>query len=92
MEIGLYVAPQQGATYDDQLAAARLAERCGYTAFVRPDHYRAFTGTGLPGPTDAWLTLCALARETSTGGADLGEVGGVVRRAGCVRLLDRGAQ
>ncbi len=66
MDIGLYVAPQQGATYDDQLVAARLAERCGFGAFVRSDHYRAFTGDGLPGPTDAWLTLGALARETST--------------------------
>jgi len=66
VEIGLYVAPQQGATYDDQLAAARLAERCGFDAFVRSDHYRAFTGNGLPGPTDTWVTLGALARETST--------------------------
>jgi F420-dependent oxidoreductase-like protein len=66
VEIGLYIAPQQGATYDDQLAAARLAERLGYDAFVRSDHYRAFTGTGLPGPTDTWVTLAALGRETSS--------------------------
>jgi len=66
VEIGLYVAPQQGASYVDQLAAARTAERFGYTAFVRSDHYRAFTGTGLPGPTDTWVTLGALARETTT--------------------------
>jgi alkanesulfonate monooxygenase len=66
VQIGLYIAPQQGATYDDQLAAASLAEQCGYDAFVRSDHYRAFTGSGLPGPTDAWVTLGALARETST--------------------------
>jgi F420-dependent oxidoreductase-like protein len=66
VEIGLYIAPQQGATYENQLAAARLAERCGYAALVRSDHYRAFTGHGLPGPTDTWLTLGALARETAT--------------------------
>jgi alkanesulfonate monooxygenase len=66
VEIGLYVAPQQGATYGDQLAAARLAEECGFDVFVRSDHFRAFTGSGLPGPTDTWVTLGALARETST--------------------------
>jgi len=66
MEIGLFVAPQQGATYEDQLKAALLAERCGYVAFVRSDHYLAFSGDGLPGPTDSWVTLAALARETTS--------------------------
>jgi len=54
-----------GATYDDLLAVARRTEDTGFDAFFRSDHYVAFGGTGLPGPTDAWITLGALARETS---------------------------
>jgi hypothetical protein len=38
------------------------------------DHYLAFDGDGLPGPTGAWVTLGALARETS-------RVSSTVRRA-----------
>src|SRR6478672_11698073 len=54
-----------GATYDQLLAVARRAEECGFDAFFRSDHYLAMGGDGLPGPTDAWITLGALARETS---------------------------
>src|SRR3978361_1952028 len=57
--------PQLGATYDDLLAGARRAEETGFDAFFRSDHYRTMGGDGLPGPTDAWITLGALARETS---------------------------
>src|SRR4051794_20191359 len=56
--------PQMGATYDDLLAVARHAEDTGFDAFFRSDHYLTMSGDGLPGPTDAWLTLAALARET----------------------------
>lgn len=54
-----------GATYDDLLAVARRTEETGFDAFFRSDHYLTMGGDGLPGPTDAWLTLAALARETS---------------------------
>lgn len=64
MRVGLMIAPQQGASYEDQLAAAHAAELAGFSDFVRSDHYLAFTGTGLPGPTDSWITLAGLARET----------------------------
>ena len=57
--------PQLGATYDDLLAVARRAEETGFDAFFRSDHYLTMGGDGLPGPTDAWLTLAGLARETS---------------------------
>src|SRR4051812_49970481 len=57
--------PQTGATYDDLLAVARHAEDTGFDAFFRSDHYLTMGGDGLPGPSDAWLTLAALARETS---------------------------
>ena len=54
-----------GATYDDLLAVARRAEETGFDAFFRSDHYLTMGGNGLPGPTDAWVTLGGLARETS---------------------------
>src|SRR5688500_1922801 len=54
-----------GATYDDLLAVARRAEDTGFDAFFRSDHYLTMGGDGLPGPTDAWVTLGGLARETS---------------------------
>jgi F420-dependent oxidoreductase-like protein len=61
----IFTEPQMGATYDDLLAVARRAEDTGFDAFFRSDHYLAMGGDGLPGPTDAWVTLGALARETS---------------------------
>lgn len=66
MDFRVFVEPQQGARYADQLAVARAAERLGFSAFFRSDHYQAMSGDGLPGPTDSWVTLGAIARETST--------------------------
>jgi F420-dependent oxidoreductase-like protein len=57
--------PQMGATYDDLLAVARRTEETGFDAFFRSDHYLTMGGDGLPGPTDAWVTLAGLARETN---------------------------
>jgi F420-dependent oxidoreductase-like protein len=66
LDFRVFVEPQQGATYGDQLAVARTAEAAGYSAFFRSDHYTAMSGDGLPGPTDSWVTLGAIARETTT--------------------------
>jgi F420-dependent oxidoreductase-like protein len=66
MELRIFIEPQQGATYDDQLTVARLAEGLGFGACFRSDHYRAMGVDGRPGPTDSWVTLAGLARETST--------------------------
>ncbi|HET6949020.1 MAG TPA: LLM class F420-dependent oxidoreductase [Acidimicrobiales bacterium] len=61
----IFTEPQQGATYDDLLAVARESEALGYDAFFRSDHYLTMgAGLGEPGPTDAWVTLAGLARET----------------------------
>ncbi|MCF8609444.1 LLM class F420-dependent oxidoreductase [Gordonia sp. HY285] len=66
MDLRIFTEPQQGATYDDLLAVARATEDLGYDAFFRSDHYLAMgDGDGLPGPTDAWLTLAGLALQTS---------------------------
>ncbi len=64
MELRIFTEPQMGATYDDLLAVARRTEETGFDAFFRSDHYLTMGGDGLPGPTDAWLTLAGLARET----------------------------
>jgi F420-dependent oxidoreductase-like protein len=61
----IFTEPQQGATYDDLLAVAREAEALGFDAFFRSDHYLTMgAGLGEPGPTDAWVTLAGLARDT----------------------------
>lgn len=66
MDFRVFVEPQQGASYADQLAVAQTAEELGFSAFFRSDHYLAMSGDGLPGPTDSWVTLAGIARETST--------------------------
>jgi F420-dependent oxidoreductase-like protein len=65
MDVRIFTEPQEGATYDELLAVARRTEELGFDAFFRSDHYVAFSGDGTPGPTDAWITLAGLARETS---------------------------
>ena len=65
MQLRIFTEPQMGATYDDLLAVARRTEETGFDAFFRSDHYLTMGGNGLPGPTDAWVTLGGLARETS---------------------------
>jgi F420-dependent oxidoreductase-like protein len=66
-DLRIFTEPQQGATYDDLLAVAQRAEQLGFGAFFRSDHYLAMgDGSGLPGPTDAWVTLGGIARETTT--------------------------
>ncbi len=66
MELRVFTEPQQGATYDDLLAVARTAEQLGYGAFFRSDHYLGMGTRGEPGPTDAWITLAGLARDTES--------------------------
>ena len=66
MELRIFTEPQQGADYGRLLAVARASEQLGFDAFFRSDHYRNMgDGDGLPGPTDAWLTLAGLALQTS---------------------------
>jgi F420-dependent oxidoreductase-like protein len=66
-DLRIFTEPQQGASYGDLLAVALRAETLGYGAFFRSDHFvKMGDGDGLPGPTDAWVTLGGIARETST--------------------------
>jgi alkanesulfonate monooxygenase SsuD/methylene tetrahydromethanopterin reductase-like flavin-dependent oxidoreductase (luciferase family) len=67
MPLRVFTEPQQGATYEQILAVARTAEGCGFDAFFRSDHIlKMGSATGLPGYTDAWITLAGLARDTRT--------------------------
>jgi F420-dependent oxidoreductase-like protein len=66
MQLRIMTEPQQGADYGRLLAVARATEQLGFDAFFRSDHYLNMgDGSGLPGPTDAWLTLAGLALQTS---------------------------
>ncbi|WP_337059579.1 LLM class F420-dependent oxidoreductase [Kineococcus sp. G2] len=65
MDLRIFTEPQQGASYETLRRVAVASEEAGYDAFFRSDHYLTMGGDGLPGPTDAWTTLAALARDTS---------------------------
>ncbi|MFE7710339.1 LLM class F420-dependent oxidoreductase [Streptomyces sp. NPDC057486] len=66
MDLRVFTEPQQGATYETLLRVAKAAEDLDYGAFFRSDHYLHMGAVdGLPGPTDAWITLAGLARETT---------------------------
>ncbi|MEU0943202.1 LLM class F420-dependent oxidoreductase [Streptomyces canus] len=66
MDLRVFTEPQQGATYETLLRVAKTAEELHYGAFFRSDHYLHMGDIdGLPGPTDAWITLAGIARETS---------------------------
>ena len=65
MRLAVFVEPQLGASYAEQLRIARHAEELGFEAFFRSDHFLTMgANTGLPGPTDSWATLAALAVQT----------------------------
>ncbi|GLY03565.1 MULTISPECIES: LLM class F420-dependent oxidoreductase [Actinoplanes] len=67
MRVSIFTEPHRGATYDELLRAAQHAEAAGFEGFHRADHYAPMHASdGFPGPTDSWVTLGAMARETST--------------------------
>jgi alkanesulfonate monooxygenase SsuD/methylene tetrahydromethanopterin reductase-like flavin-dependent oxidoreductase (luciferase family) len=65
MKFSIMTEPHLGGTYEQQLAAARLAESKGLVSFARCDHFLA-KREPIPDATDAFATLAGLARETST--------------------------
>ena len=66
MRFALMIEAQQGLSYAEQLDLARLAERLGFEAFFRSDHYSSFPGPAGKPTTDAWTVLAGIARETKT--------------------------
>jgi F420-dependent oxidoreductase-like protein len=66
MQVCVFTEPHRGASYDDQVRFARHVEERGFHGFFRADHYQSMGSTGgLPGPTDAWVTLGAISQATS---------------------------
>src|SRR5690348_10524082 len=65
MRLVIFTEPQQGATHGDLLRVARTAEASGFDGFFRSDHFVAMGRPGEPGPTDSYVTLGALAVQTS---------------------------
>ncbi|WP_438854915.1 LLM class F420-dependent oxidoreductase [Agromyces sp. M3QZ16-3] len=65
LEVCIFTEPQQGASYEEQLAQAQETERLGFDGWFRSDHILHMgPGDPMPGPTDAWTTLAGIARET----------------------------
>ena len=65
MLLRIFTEPQQGAAYNTLLRVAKATEELGFDAFFRSDHYLKMGDvSGLPGPSDAWVSLAGLARET----------------------------
>lgn len=67
MELRILIEPQEGASYDDQLAAARMSEDLGFDGFFRTDHLIPLgLGRGSHGePSETWMTLGMLGRDTT---------------------------
>jgi len=66
MRLRIFTEPQQGADFQTLLRVAKAAEDLGFDAFFRSDHYlKMGSVSGLPGPTDAWITLAGLAVRTA---------------------------
>ncbi len=65
MRLRIFTEPQQGADFATLLRLAKATEDLGFDGFFRSDHYMKMGDvSGLPGPTDAWLTLAGLATAT----------------------------
>lgn len=64
MDLRIFTEPQQGASYDDLLAVARATRAGGFSAFFRSDHLLKMGAvSGLPGPSDSYVTLAAIAAQ-----------------------------
>jgi F420-dependent oxidoreductase-like protein len=66
MRLCVMVEGQEGVTWDDWLALARVSEEYGYEALFRSDHYGPVMGAEELGSLDAWTTIAGLAALTST--------------------------
>ena len=60
------VEGQEGVTWEQWLAIAQTAERCGYEALFRSDQYLSVMDDSRRDALDAWATLAGLAAVTST--------------------------
>jgi F420-dependent oxidoreductase-like protein len=65
MRVCLMIEGQEGVTWDQWVALAQTAERAGFEALFRSDHYLSVQGEHTRGSLDAWATLSALGAVTS---------------------------
>ncbi len=64
MDLRIFTEPQQGASHADLLGVARATAAGGFSAFFRSDHLlKMGSASGLPGPSDSYVTLAALAAQ-----------------------------
>lgn len=62
MDLRIFTEPQQGASFATLLAAAQATREAGFSAFFRSDHILKMGSVdGLPGPSDSFVTLAAIA-------------------------------
>jgi len=54
MRYALMLEPQQGLSYEEQLAVARVVEAAGFEGLLRSDHYASFPGASDNPTSDAW--------------------------------------
>ena len=66
MRFALMIEPQQDVSWEQNLAIAQRAEAAGFEILYRSDHYESFPGPAGKRSTDAWATIAALVRETTT--------------------------
>ena len=63
MDLRIFTEPQQGASHADLLAVARATREGGFSAFFRSDHVLSMGGDGLPGPSESFVNLGAIATQ-----------------------------
>jgi F420-dependent oxidoreductase-like protein len=66
MRVCLMIEGQEGVAWDQWRALASTAERAGFEALFRSDHYESLGGGANLGSLDAWSTINALATLTTT--------------------------
>jgi F420-dependent oxidoreductase-like protein len=66
MRVCLMIEGQEDVTWEQWVALAQTAERAGFEALFRSDHYLSVMGHPGRGSLDAWSTVNALAARTET--------------------------
>src|SRR5215208_6929991 len=66
MRLAVMVEGQEDVSWEDWVELAATAERLGFDALLRSDHYGSVDGDTTRGSLDAWSTICGLAATTST--------------------------
>ncbi|TKV57643.1 LLM class F420-dependent oxidoreductase [Nakamurella flava] len=62
-DLRIFTEPQQGAAHADLLRVAQAAHTLGFTGFFRSDHVLTMGGDGLPGPSESFVSLGAIAAQ-----------------------------